>query len=154
MSFILMHQSKASYPQKRKSSETSQENTAKPRAKRQKIDSRGAEIEANSAYWDNLSRIWLTKQALRELDRRNQSRATFPRACVTQRINNHIISSVEEFYDSCDTYDLKNLKILAKKGGPDLSDLKGVRVQTPFSAVILLTALRIVPCTVSCSRNH
>ncbi|PGH27846.1 hypothetical protein AJ80_00396 [Polytolypa hystricis UAMH7299] len=40
-------------------------NTSRYR-KRQKLDE-----SASAAYWDNLSKIWLTKDTLKELDRRN-----------------------------------------------------------------------------------
>ena len=44
--------------------------------------------EANTAYWDSLSKLWLTRRALRELDRRNRQPATNSvRTRITRRPN-------------------------------------------------------------------
>lgn len=53
-------------PHKHQSPEQYPYTTSPPRSKRQKLNN----IE--SAHWDNLSNVWFTKSALRELDRRNQ----------------------------------------------------------------------------------
>ncbi|KAF2189960.1 hypothetical protein K469DRAFT_452169, partial [Zopfia rhizophila CBS 207.26] len=63
------------------------------------------------AFWDNLSKIWLTKRALRELDQRNTQAAPSPprsphrRARRPPRI-------------------LKDIRLFARHGGPNLSDLR------------------------------
>ena len=124
-----MHKSQASCQQKRKSPGALQNNITKPQVKRQKLNHRKVEPEANFGFWDNLSKVWLTRGALRELDRRNESQAAYQRAQATRRENHQTASSIKEFYSNCDACDLKNLNILAKKGGPDLSDIKGVRIK-------------------------
>ena len=60
------------------------------------------------SFWDNLSRQWLTRRALREFDRRT-SPATLP----PERTGNKIIN-------------LAQLKRFAMHGGPSLSDLRAV----------------------------
>ncbi|CAJ2508694.1 Uu.00g137200.m01.CDS01 [Anthostomella pinea] len=57
-------------------------------------------------FWDNLSKVWLTPRALRELDRRNSIRP--PMTTVTP----------EEVYS-------KDLARFARHGGPDLRHLRG-----------------------------
>ncbi|KAM4068145.1 hypothetical protein HRG_009576 [Hirsutella rhossiliensis] len=57
------------------------------------------------AFWDNLSKIWLTRRALRELDRRNSTR---PRPELTTPEVRPI-----------------NLARLARHGGPDFCHLRG-----------------------------
>jgi hypothetical protein len=56
-------------------------------------------------FWDNLDRIWLTPRALREFDRRNRLQPTLlaPKQHTT------------------------DLARFARGGGPDTSDLRGVR---------------------------
>lgn len=66
-------------------------------------------------FWDNLTpRIPLVKAALRELDRRNRQTIPHPTPVKTRRLH-------------CD------LQRYARQGGPDLSDLRGVR-QMPRGA--------------------
>lgn len=62
------------------------------------------------AFWDNLSRLWLTHRALRECDRRARER---------------------NIHQQGKTGDLKidsapSLKRFARHGGPDLSDIRAV----------------------------
>lgn len=94
------------------------------------------------AFWDNLSKIWLTKHALKELNRRNrqpapsQPRSQHRRACqpVTRNVfaelkrNCGATQSASDFLRHCEPGILKELKIFARNGGPDLSDLKGVSI--------------------------
>ena len=96
------------------------------------------------AFWDNLSKIWLTRHALKELNRRNrqpassQLRSQYRRACqpVTRNFaelkrNRGVTQSASDFLSHCDPGTLKDLKIFARNGGPDLSDLKGVSITSP-----------------------
>ncbi|KAF2457518.1 hypothetical protein BDY21DRAFT_385781 [Lineolata rhizophorae] len=90
------------------------------------------------AFWDSLSKIWLTKHALRELDRRNRllrSPRHRPRSLPTAR--NALAApsenaplppaSAADFLRNCAPGHLQDVKRFARGGGPDLSDLVGVR---------------------------
>ena len=90
-----------------------------------------------SAFWDNLSKIDLTKRALEELDRRNTQAAL---SCGPPFLQSHrpITRSVRkesskplappvDYLYHCGTSGLKKIKLTARRGGPDLSDLRGVR---------------------------
>ncbi|KAI0426085.1 hypothetical protein F5Y09DRAFT_76522 [Xylaria sp. FL1042] len=73
-----------------------------------KIKSRGHHYSSNFSpeFWDNLSKVWLTPRALRELDRRNSIRpATEP-------------TTSEDIHS-------KDLARFARHGGPDLRHLRG-----------------------------
>ncbi|GBF64249.1 hypothetical protein TMEN_6938 [Trichophyton mentagrophytes] len=61
------------------------------------------------AYWDTLSKIWLTKDALEELDRRNRA--------FSSTLAPHPLIS-------CKPESLSKIKRLSRQGGPDLSDLR------------------------------
>lgn len=96
------------------------------RLKRQKLD------KSAISYWDNLSKIWLTNDALKELDRRNSC----PRPYQTHRpITRQFHAGLKKPCDSfqlpsllhdCPPCRLKKIKRLARLGGPDLSDLRDV----------------------------
>ncbi len=47
-------------------------------SKRQKLSHPTSGSRPPAAFWDNLSKTWLTKRALRELDRRNTQSASRP----------------------------------------------------------------------------
>jgi hypothetical protein len=96
-------------------------------------------------YWNNLSRLWLTKNALKELDRRNNQTPShaqspsvyFPHRRVTRDIalqwkkhesNWQLTRSAPEFVSSLSKECLQYIKAFAKHGGPDLSNLRGVCV--------------------------
>ncbi|KAF2786423.1 hypothetical protein K505DRAFT_354483 [Melanomma pulvis-pyrius CBS 109.77] len=67
-------------------------------------------------FWDNLSKIWLTKRALRELDRRNiQAARSLPRARASVPDTRNFIA---------ESRNSKSIKLFASRGGPDLSDLR------------------------------
>ncbi|TWU71214.1 hypothetical protein ED733_000263 [Metarhizium rileyi] len=57
------------------------------------------------AFWDNLSKVWLTRRALRELDRRNEENLT-----TRSSASGAILTSLARF---------------ARRGGPDLRRLRG-----------------------------
>lgn len=71
-------------------------------------------IKLHSAeFYDSLSKVWLTRRALKELDRRTSQvngprRPTSAPRRVTRNTSNKI-------------------RTLAKDGGPDLRDIRGVR---------------------------
>ncbi len=92
------------------------------------------------AFWDNLSKIDLTKRALQELDRRNTQAAldsrppySRPHRPVPRRVLAELkkscrpIITAVEYIHGCGAKDLKNIKQTTRHGGPDLSDLRGVR---------------------------
>ena len=96
------------------------------------------------AFWDCLSKIWLTKDALRELNRRNRQstsgkpRPLSPQAArpVTRHLSaelkskRHVTQSASDFLRNCAPRTLKDIKLFARHGGPDLSDLKVVSMHS------------------------
>lgn len=115
--------------------------TSQSQLKRQRLK-HPTTVSQLPAFWDNLSKIWLTKHALKELNRRNrqpapsQPRSQHRRACqpVTRNVfgelkrNCGATQSASDFLRHCEPGILKELKIFARNGGPDLSDLKGVSI--------------------------
>lgn len=81
-----------------------------PSAKRRKLENQQRH-KTPSWFWDNLSRLWLTRRTLREFDRRTVSPATPLPPNRTGKGNIHLVQ----------------LKRFAKHGGPSLSDLRAVR---------------------------
>lgn len=114
---------------------------AQPLLKRQKLSHHIYEAQSPPppAFWDNLSQLWLTKRALRELDRRN-AQATPPplslcpesyrpltrHTLAEQRKKNPLAAS--HFLEHCTAKCSKDISRFAKHGGPDLSDLRSVCV--------------------------
>lgn len=98
-------------------------------AKRSKV-SAPSELQPPPAFWDNLSTLWLTKRALRELDRRNvQAAQNSSRGSVTRNFSAERQSQpIAHFLRGCNPRTLKDVKTFARRGGPDLSDLRNVRV--------------------------
>lgn len=112
------------------------------------------------AFWDNLSQIWLTRNALRELDRKNkQSTQSADRHRCRQfakPVTRHALAEwkrkeedwrpaqpVDEFLRGCLVQHLNCIRSTARLGGPDLSDLRGVCV--PFlPSKLVLTSVSIV----------
>jgi hypothetical protein len=90
-------------------------------------------------WWDSLSKIWLTRDALRELDWRNaraalllstsQARRPVTRGVAAWKKSQNPLECPSTFLRSCRPEILKAVKLLAKHGGPDLSNLRGVSVQ-------------------------
>jgi hypothetical protein len=109
-------------------------------AKRQKFDGLSADRYPPSLFWDGLSKIWLTRDALRELDRRNSNPVaqSTPRPVrppdrpVTRNFLTELRNrcqrkqTADEFLHDCTPESLKTVKRFARHGGFDLSDLKGV----------------------------
>jgi len=67
------------------------------------------------AFWDSLSKVWLTRRALRELDRRNQSESRAHASAPAPRPDRQFSRR-------------KALQRFARHGGPELGDLRGVRL--------------------------
>lgn len=112
--------------------------------KKQKLNHPTTPSQPPAAFWDNLSKIWLTERALRELNQRNSQSAPAsnispsqylqPRRPVTRRSlaelkrNRRVTQSALDFLRHCGPGTLKDIKLSARYGGPDLSDLKGVSI--------------------------
>lgn len=96
-----------------------------------------------AAFWDNLSKIELTKRAIEELDRRNSTPAApsaqplsksdrLPRRPITWRVlaeqerKSQEIIPPTEYLSYCGSRGLKNIQRFARHGGPDLLDLRSV----------------------------
>jgi hypothetical protein len=132
----LFNQGKRQRPEQRppQLSETSQ-----PVSKKRKV-SHPSGCEPPAAFWDNLSKIWLTRSALRELDRRNAQSAPNPpwssyrrphrpltrRGLAEWKKLHQPTQSVIDFPSHNKPRRLKDIQLLARHGGPDLSDLRGV----------------------------
>ena len=79
------------------------------------------------AYWDNLSTIWLTKGALKELDRRNKEYCQpITRQFNAKRKKGWKPQFAPDFLRDCAPICLKKLERLSRLGGPNLSDLRNV----------------------------
>lgn len=116
--------------------------TPKPQLKRQRFNHPTTRSQPPPAFWDNLSKIWLTERALRELNQRNsQPASNIPpsqyrrsRRPVTRKFlaelkrTRRVTQSALDFLRHCGPGSLKNIKLSARYGGPDLSDLKGVSI--------------------------
>ncbi len=113
-----------------------EESSQLPSKKQRLNHPRGSQPPAE--FWDNLSKIWLTERALKELDRRiaqpapsshrsqyRRSRGPVTRSAVAKWKNK------EEYWESLRHYSAepsRDIELLARHGGLDLSDLRGVRV--------------------------
>jgi hypothetical protein len=94
--------------------------------------------------WDNLSKVRLTTRALTEFDRRaaqialdlllpqlppKKPRRPLTRQYLAERKSDRLketCQSASEFLDNCDAKCLTEIKRLARHGGPDMSNLRGV----------------------------
>jgi hypothetical protein len=161
-----MPEPQSSNPRKRRPQESSQ-----PLSKRQKLNHpRGSQPPA--AFWDNLSKIWLTRRALKEFDRRNTQPTPRPDPLPYPRsrrpVTRHTVADWKEEEENweptkpatdvlprCSTTCLQEIKLLARHGGPDLSDLRGVCI-TRYPLEPTLTILFLVPeaCQSSVSHNE
>ena len=78
-------------------------------------------IENGTSYWDGLTKVWLTKKALDEVDSRADQQRQRQRQQYPDPIDEdlHRLVPVERI-------DMKALKRFARQGGPDLRDLSFV----------------------------
>lgn len=116
--------------------------TSSPQLMRQKLRHPTTRSQLPPVYWDNLSKLWLTELALRELNQRNIQPASNlsppqyrrPRRPITWNFlaklkrNRCVTQSALDFLCHCGPVTLKEIRLLAGYGGPDLSDLKGVSI--------------------------
>lgn len=127
---------------KRRRSASELNEISRPVSKKQRL-SPPSGSQTPPAFWDNLSKIWLTKRALRELDRRNIQTASNPavsphrqraRPLATQNVLTESkrkcqnVRSSTEYLCCCEPRILKDIKLFARHGGPDLSDLRNVYI--------------------------
>ena len=155
-----MLEPQVSNPRKRQRSEQHApqlNGTNQPLLKRGKLNHSPSEVRSRTppAFYDNLSKIWLTKHALRELDRRNAqlassllcssprgSRKPFTRHALAEVEKNHpSTQSASDFLCNCTSRCLKDIKQLARRGGPDLLDLRGVCIAKCLLATELTISL-------------
>jgi hypothetical protein len=138
-------------PRKRQHTEPSLQHNEiwRPASKRQKRSYHFNGSQPPPAFRDNLSKTWLTKVALRELDRRNAQTIiksprspyqrpvtrTFPAEWKRNRQPTHSVDDyhqpilcADHFFHSSGRRLLEDIKLFARNGGPDLSDLRGVRI--------------------------
>ncbi|KAI4109447.1 MAG: hypothetical protein LQ345_007072 [Seirophora villosa] len=85
-----------------------------PASKRQK------QRQTIASFWDNLSRLWLTRRALEEFGRR------ISKPVSIERPVHPIIDTPTK-----KKFNLADLQRFARHGGPDLSDLRGYPSPTP-----------------------
>ena len=138
-------------PRKRQRAEPAQlEKASQPIAKRQRAE-RDSGRRASAAYWENVSKVWLTKRALEELDRRTLSACPAPtrrsqrsHRSVRRRAHRPATEtcaaesgaarrSAQYTVDplsGCSARTARRIKSAARRGGPDLSELRNVRVAT------------------------
>jgi len=114
-----------------------------PQSKKQKLNHQFSESDQLAKFWDNLSKIWLTKSALEELDIRTGKRLS---CSVSQRqttqafltkgnISYVLAESIKKFLDRSTPKTLKEIKRLARHGGPDLSDISAVCIEHAMFAL-------------------
>ncbi|EGE09048.1 hypothetical protein TEQG_08077 [Trichophyton equinum CBS 127.97] len=102
---------------------------------------KGADPATSTEYWDNLSKIWLTRDALEELDRRNRASGNVQ---IPQYLHHHqhrrsrrpltrqLQASLKcrdqtlapDPLVNCKPKIQREIKRLSRQGGPDLSDLR------------------------------
>ena len=84
-----------------------------------------------TALWDNLSKTWLTKGALSELDRRNTQAAQNQSRSLRRRVRQLVTQKLcADRNRQTAQYNLKDIKLFARRGGPDLSELRNVCMDT------------------------
>ncbi|KAI1974678.1 hypothetical protein LOZ53_003380 [Ophidiomyces ophidiicola] len=110
----------------------------RPPLKRQKLE------QPSSVYWDNLSKIWLTRDALEELDRRNSASSSisgpphshhrpFTRQ-LQARLKRRYQTLTPDSLIDLQPESLSEIRRFSRRGGPDLSDLRNVPgPHIPFS---------------------
>jgi hypothetical protein len=137
-----MSESQLANPRKRQREALSfqRDETPRPEPKRHK-QLPAHQLDASQPpprFWNNLSKIWLTKGALRELDRRNalrtatsrthqQAQRPLTRAFRAELEANYpSVQPADDFIAHCTPTRLRDIKLFARRDRPDLSDLRGV----------------------------
>lgn len=138
-----------SIPRKRRHSEqlTAQQNKTEQHTSKRRKRSHPSGSQLPSAFWDNLSNVDLTKRALEELDRRNAQaalscgppflRSNRPITRYMRKKSSRPLTPPVEYLCHCGTSSLKKIKLSARHGGLDLSDLRNVR-RTRYTPLAML----------------
>lgn len=109
---------------KRKRGTADLEASSPPKKNRSSPKERRPNSGQNASFWDSLSKIWLTRRALQELDRRNFQNPAESSLISPTSHRQKRKKKVKQYTQK----NLSGLKRLARHGGPDLSDIKGVRL--------------------------
>jgi hypothetical protein len=131
-----------------------------PASKKQKLSVTSAP-HSEDEFWNGLSKIWLTKYALRELDRRNAKTVSYSPSQRTHRpVTRNLLAEAKNRYKHIESVgDLlhdyspetrKRVKLFARYGGPDLSDIRGVRIMKHFMPRILVRKLTCLVVSRAC----
>jgi len=128
-----MSVAQAVHPRKRKRSSqeaSDADDTTLISSKRQRANdsTRQARHAARDRFWNTLSKVWLTPRALREFDRRNAAQSLEQRNTSDLERWPRKRSCIE--ISHLPAASLKNLKRIARRGGPNLVDLRGVSQAT------------------------
>ena len=137
--FYHMSASQVAYQGKRRCSQHSLDDCTEPQLKRQKHYSNPSPSVPLVHYPDTHSKTKLTREAIRELDRRTR-RARSDHQCrpenhrpLTKSYHAESRSGIcstgtpaSDFMQQCNPKTTKELKRFAKRGGPDLLDLRAV----------------------------
>lgn len=124
-----MHELQSSNPRKRQR-ETRPSDISQASLKKPRLSHLTTGHKAPVSLWDSLSKIWLTRRALDELDRRNSQFVTSSRLGPPDRSSKRSFSR----------HPAPDLRTSARHGGPDLSDLRGVCI-VGFPIMLGLTPL-------------
>lgn len=122
---------------KRKRAATEKEHSAIGATSQQPSWKRGqrsfqSQQEANTAYWDSFSKLWLTRRALTEFGRRNRQTARPVRTASPRRLD---LGGEPDLLK----YPSQQLKQFARHGGPDLRDVRGFpEAATPNSSAHIM----------------
>lgn len=87
-----------------------------------------------STFWNNLSKIHLTRTALEELNRRNKAnwdlehnhRFLVSETADWDEANARVVLTAEQYVQHCGSSTLDRLRYFARRGGPDMSDVQAV----------------------------
>ncbi|KAH8723854.1 hypothetical protein GQ44DRAFT_750669 [Phaeosphaeriaceae sp. PMI808] len=111
-------------------------NTSQHAPKKPKYNHSGESNEAKT-IWDLLSTVWLTKAALRELDRRNLQAQSANQGVTTRRYTADSLKGYRIWQHHIDLYQKavpKDIKHFAQHGGPDLSRCRNYPPPQPCPA--------------------
>ena len=110
--------------------------------KKRKLSCTNRQTRQPAEYWDNLSKIWLTESALDELKRRGTQNTRGAKCSQKPQSRKHsscrtlaelresdeeAIQPVAEYLRDSTQSRLRDIKLFARRGGPDLRNLRGVR---------------------------
>lgn len=113
--------------QKRQRADDSLSDQTSSKKKKPKSTSTGDKpANFSPKFYDNLSKIWLTPRALRELNRRNEER---PPSKSKSKPTAGFVKPRGAKLAALAKLGVPELALFAAAGGPDLSDLKGVCIE-------------------------